>query len=197
MFSFQVKLLTFSGMWLPIHESKNKRFYLYHIIFFVIYTEIYYNLSEYIVLKDIYKNLDEAIEHIGMLIQHLVGSVKIFLHLYKIRQIQSIMLRLEDDEFKYESYKDFKPDVIKQEYKSFSNRISMMWWTLVNCVPLSKILPAIIPIVFNWRQDYNCSDLLPYYSWFPFDISTQISCFWAYFIQIWPMMIYAWHIASK
>lgn len=199
LFAYQVKLLTFSGLWLPTYKTKRSFIYLAHILFFLIYTEIFYNFSEYIILKDINKNADELIEHVGMLLQHLVGSVKVFRHLFKLRQIQSIMSRLEDDQFDYDSYKDFKPDDIKLKYKIYSKRMSITWFLMVNCVPLSKILPAIVPIVFKSHKNENldCNELLPYYSWFPFNINTEKNCMLAYFIQDWPMLIYGWHIASE
>lgn len=199
LFRVQERFLSIAGLWIPTYYSKKKLFLICYTFFLIFYVEIIFNISEYIIFPSIYKDVDKLIEHVGMLLQHLVGSVKVFNHLYHLKKIQSIMHRLDDDEFKYESLDDFKPNDILKKYITIGNYFTVIWFMVGNGVPLSKIVPKINDI-FGTNHLNNdtivCSDLLPYYSWFPFDIDTVLSCRIAYIIQLFPMIIYGWQISS-
>lgn len=201
-FSFHVKLLKISGMWIPpdgkIYE---KRFYLIYIIFVTLYAEIWYNTTEYIkLLFETSDNFEDIVTEVGMLISHALGSIKLFNYLHKMNKIQSMLYELENGHKIYECFNDFNPEAVLKKCQITTTRLSFVFFMYINWVPLSKIIiaaPKIILYQTTRNETLHCDGLLPYFSWFPFDINTYQTCNIAFIIQTIPMMFYAWQIACK
>lgn len=201
LFALQAKIAKFSALWLPVDGSRRQQqFYLAYVCIVTFYTEVIYTLTEYIKLRDTSKDFDRLMDHVGMMITHTLGFIKIFNDLYNMRRIQRIMRLYESDEFHYDSIGDFNPAKTLEVFKRFNNRVTTIWFIMVNSVPVSKIIPAMFRVLMQTEPyvngTLNCDNVLPYNSWIPFNTDSYQSCTVALLTQMVPIMYYAWQIAA-
>lgn len=204
LFSVNKVLLDTGGLIFKNKSSTRlkKNLILCYSCFCIIYCQIIYTPAECFMFTHTHKNKDKFIEHVGMVLTHTLGTMKVLLWYYKNDVITGILNTLQSDEFLYESYKKFNPSEIARRIKRISDTINLVFFVLASLVPTFKLMPSVVELYNTENSEFIngsaiCKDLLPYYSWIPFPSSTKISCAFAMVFQYIPMTIYAFQIVGE
>lgn len=204
-FSVNKILLNIGGL---LFKKKNyntnfkTRSLLFYSCFLVFYCQCIYTPAEFFMLTQTYKNLKTFMEHIGIIITHPLGMMKIFLWYYKHEIITGMLDTIQSNEFLYENCNDFNPGEIARKIKRTSDKINLVFFTFGIFVPTSKIIPSVLQLYHTKPTEFvngtvTCLDFLPYFSWIPFATDTKSSCGYGMLFQFIPMTIYSLQIVGK
>lgn len=195
-------VLQFGGMWVP-EKAQNYTLWLAFVcynIFCILYCEILFFPSEVAKLQQTYVNLDQIVEHVGVLITHLMGTSKVITFYWKRAKLQELMHFLEGREFCYENYNEYVPGFIFEKGKVLSSRVTYSFFITVTLVPTSHCISAAFeyykPAAEFGAGNVTCDNILPYFSFIPFSRETPATCMLAIFYQSIPITVYAWQIAG-
>lgn len=176
-------------------------------IFIFIYCIIYCTPSEFISLWYTRINVASLTMNLGVGLTHGVAVIKVLNWYYRQQEMVDLMASLQErEDMKYENFKSFKPGYILQKAKRLNIVVSTLFFWCAISVPVSGYIAGFANIFINyfWHHstvnisnttDNNNSTIsttnfkcgLPFFSWIPFDYSTEEFCFLAMMFQCIPM----------
>ncbi|XP_017787302.1 PREDICTED: odorant receptor 42a-like [Nicrophorus vespilloides] len=97
-------------------------------------------------------DLNTFIDHAGMLLIHMAGSLKIYMMITKRNMLKRIMKTLQSEDFQYEDYEDFQPGNIIAQHSKQSELMCKMFLFLGAMVPISNQEPLFSSIAYSQIQ---------------------------------------------
>lgn len=202
-FSLNHFMLKLGGMWFPTDHSNrvSKICFLAYDFMCIFICQIYYTPTELYKLKDTYKSPIILVEHVGMLLTHLLALAKLTVWFTQHERAMEILKGLGGDEFVYEAHGTFQPTKIMRKLKRGSFILNIMFITAALGVPATKEIASAIDLYHVDTESFginiSCSKLLPYYSLIPFSTSSKTSCANAILFQAVPMFLCGFQITGK
>lgn len=178
----------------------------FSIVIFI-YCIIYCTPSEFISLWYTRINVASLTMNLGVALTHGVAVIKVMNWYYRQRDMVNLMASLQGQEdLKYENFKSFKPGYIIQKAKRLNIVVSTLFFWCAISVPVSGYIAGFANIFINYFWHHSTANLsnstdnynstistmnfkcgLPFFSWIPFDYSTEELCFLAMMFQSVPM----------
>ncbi|KAH1013084.1 hypothetical protein HUJ05_012131 [Dendroctonus ponderosae] len=162
---------------------------------------IMFIISEIITFRKSLTELTTVLSEIGMMFTHLVGMVKFWILIHKRDEIEQVKNKLRDVQFEYVGIDDFQPGLKMRKEKLFIIIISTFIFALYNFVGISAHISAA-SMMYKYTANGNflgnttCETFVPYYFYYPFDVSSPSSCHYLLFYMDLSLDIYASYIAT-
>lgn len=194
-FDVNIEILKIATIWYP-EDSTKLKYGLYHVfsIFSFLFCIVFCTPSEFISLLYTWGDLNAFIMNLGIALTHGICNIKVINWYIRRKEIMALMDTLQSEEFQYKSCKNFEPGYIFQKAKQTNIILSTMffWWSIM--VPISGYISGFYNFFFN-RDSFYTSEMktfqcisLPFYSWIPFDHSSEWRCVLAMIFQSFPMI---------
>ncbi|XP_060526300.1 odorant receptor 2a-like isoform X2 [Cylas formicarius] len=188
-FFIAVKLCsTFVGLGLPSrnpNEILRIVYALYKSCLFLL--AIIFMICELITFREAFGDTQMLVSQIGMMFTHVVGLLKLSILILKRKQIELIQRKLQNREFYYKTLGNFQPGskMRRESFVGISAHISTYLIVRKNAVDDQFI------------ANVTCESLLPYYYYYPFDMSTVTGCYYSLTYMDICLDIFAWYIATS
>lgn len=186
-FKVTVKILKFSGLWVPRENLRWFKKYLL-LLFNVSCVSycLFFTLAEILAVKEITENLSELVKLFNMTLEFILNMGKASVWFYERKKILNLMNNLIENCNFYKPTECFKPKSILKKEKHLMDKITLTFFYLALTVPTTSCVISLTTLFFdnNFHQTnnqlfYNSSIItqkLPYYSWVPFEY--KFSKFW-------------------
>lgn len=190
-FDVNIKVMRIATVWYSKDESKLYKFYS---IFCFVYCIVFCTPSEFVSLVDTWRDINALVMNLGIALTHGIASLKVINWYIRRKEILLLMEILQDQQYHYKPTKNFKPGMIIEKAKQTNITLTKMFFLIANMIPVSSYILAIINYFFRPHLLYTIDEngstefckKLPFYSWIPFERSTDFSCFMAIIFQSYP-----------
>lgn len=155
-FDLNIKILKFSGMWVPSADKPllyRKLIFIYNF-FHIFYPVVFFTILEFLILPTTAKDLNNLMKNLNMAINHFFTGAKIVTWFYYRKDILRIIDILHENSLMYESFEDFNPEDIVKADKKILDRFTLGFGALAGFSAFTALLRCYVILLFDYEDQY-------------------------------------------